>query len=248
MTYRLAAVVVLCLSGLVLAQGSSGLEPVDQAVGDLDALSTSLRQRQAGLRSHGEQSSLFTVPRTLENLNGQVHSITPRASQMPAYYRVGQGYTAEMDRPSYVVKRGKKEHAKNIQPQRDGEYAELIPANTVFVLDASVQQAIHQSGSAPAPVEPVRFDNRIHVEPINRMVDGRSRGPIDARLNNKISNDPNYRVPRQGVPQSMLSNSLTGGAGFSGAASGGAGRPAIRATTPPVSAGSTTSIFANDNG
>lgn len=102
--------------------------PVDQAVGDLDSLSTSMRHVQAGLGVDGYQSRLYRVEPT-----GPLNFNTPPSSH-PAYVRLSPGVVAQVDRLDYVVKRGRKGRAYNVAPQSDGEYLEMVPPNTVFML------------------------------------------------------------------------------------------------------------------
>ena len=138
-SFLLVGLIFSAFASTVLAQA----QPVDQAVADLDQLSTSLRQVNTGLRHDGEHSSLYridprnTQPGSYTTSNGVVHQ--------PIYYRVAPGLTAQMDRSDYIVRRGRKGKAKNITPRMDGEFYETIPANTVFILDPRSQPALQQS-------------------------------------------------------------------------------------------------------
>src|SRR5436190_889208 len=85
-------------------------QPIDQAVGDLDALSTSLRSLERGLRSNGEQSSLYAV-----SAQSVIDGRYDRQNQL---YRVGPGFLARVDRLEYGIKVGKKKWAFDIPPVR----------------------------------------------------------------------------------------------------------------------------------
>lgn len=128
--------------------------PVDQAVGDLDGLSTSLRRREMGLRYDGEQTSLIEIAG--EGLGAKT------------YYRLAPGLRARVDRMDYAVRVGRRDFALNIKPRVDGEFVELIPANTVFELR-------HPLNPPPGPIAQQTgwVDQRITT-----LIDGR----IDTRV------------------------------------------------------------------
>jgi len=169
------------------SQSAGHAQPVDQGVADIDPLSRSMRQVNQGIRSDGEQSSLFMVP------NDPARSIGGSTNAKPVYYRMGPGFTAKMDRGDYVVRVGEKDLGYNIAPRHDGEFLEMIPPNTVFMLDASVDPRIIAPSptpepdlrsfapGGPQPVMPKRVNNQIDGR-VNRMVDRR----IDNRVNNQV--------------------------------------------------------------
>ncbi len=125
--------VLVCSSFLTAqdAQSESQLTPVDQAVGDIDLLSRSLRRPEVGLRLDGEQTSLFMLTPAPDDLRGQ--ALRPGGPQT-TYYRVAPGLRARVNRIDYLVRVGRKEYGLNIQPRVDGEFLELIPADAVFEL------------------------------------------------------------------------------------------------------------------
>ena len=149
---------------------TSEFVPVDQAVGDLDPLSTSLRRVNVGLRSDGEHTSLFQFDRYADQLWFGAHSISAIGSgttSQLAYYRVAPGFQAVVDRVDYAVPVGQNSFRFNVPPVRDNQFIELTPANTVFVL------------TPPAPVTPT-FDYRI-----DRRIDGRIDLRIDGRIHTR---------------------------------------------------------------
>jgi|GEM_PF-5267899 len=163
----ISAVIWLTFAGA--SSAFAQLQPVDQAVGDLDRLSTSLRHVQPGLRHDGEQTSLYTTPQaspaSLPSLN-KTYSLTAPVSQHPAYLRVGPGFTAQMDRPDYIVRRGRKGTASNIAPRRDGEFAEVIPANTVFIINPNSQAPVAAPTNQPQQEEEPQQSQADQKEPL----------------------------------------------------------------------------------
>jgi hypothetical protein len=107
-----------------------GWQPVDQAVGDLDRLSVSQRKVQIGLRYDGEQTSLFRAPRPI----GVPYKPGYGPNGPEPYYRVGPGFIARLPRVDYLVRVDRKHVAYNIQPRHDGEFIELVTADTRFEL------------------------------------------------------------------------------------------------------------------
>src|SRR5262249_38081989 len=134
-------------------------KPVDQGVGDIDAMAVSMRRVEAGLRYTGEQTNLYEVDaRSLYE---------PRYDRQQVYYRIAPGYLMQVDRLDYLVKIGKKQWAYNITPIYDGKFLEIAPTTTIYELRAP--QYLHARKPEMAP------DNRI---------DGRVDGRVDARLGN----------------------------------------------------------------
>lgn len=120
------------------------LVPVDQAVGDLDPLARSQRTIQVGLRSTGEQTALF------ELRPDPAGRTTPGPLiDAPVYYRVGPGFRARVDRLDYLVVTPEQTLGLNSAPRRDGEFYELIPANTVFDLRPSPLAPLPVASAAP---------------------------------------------------------------------------------------------------
>jgi hypothetical protein len=155
MRQALSLLMLLTMTTALVAAPPEQWRPIDQAVEDLDALGTSLRRVEPGLRSDGEQTSLFQTP---ADEFGQ--------SQL---YRVGPGFRARVDRVDYLVRRDRRDVAFNVAPRRDGEFVELAPTQTVYEL-------------TPMPTivapPPPGADARV-----NRQVDGRvgaaaSRGAV----------------------------------------------------------------------
>lgn len=176
-----SGLVILCTFYLpVLAVPSQQLQPVDQAVGDLDPLSVSMRRIEVGLRIDGEQTSLFkTVGR--DSQFGEMQ-----------YYRIGPGFTARVNRMDYLVLRdgGRRSQLDmNIAPRVDGEFLELIPADTLFEIQpldphASSYPLTFEAQPRGRALGPVRTQWRI-----DNAVDTR----IDLRINRRINTDLDRR-------------------------------------------------------
>jgi hypothetical protein len=158
----LVLVILLVLSGAAQAV-PEGWQPVDQAVADLDRLSVSQRKVEVGLRYDGEQTSLFRAPTQVPYRPG----FGPQSDE--PYYRVGPGFIARVTRLDYIVRVGREGTAYNIKPRRDGEFLELVTANTRFEL---------RPLEAIAPRVPLR-----------QLPPARSpqlQGPMDLRLNFQV--------------------------------------------------------------
>jgi len=144
---------------------SNHWQPVDQSVGDLDSLSTSLRRMEPGLLLQGEQTRLFQV-------------VDPLGVDTPYFYRMGAGFRARIDRPQYLVvskqSNGRMDLDLNVTPYRAGQFLELVPLGTVWEIGLPDDD----TGSLAARA------NAAHVEATSKKVteswwDG---GPIDYRL------------------------------------------------------------------
>jgi len=185
----LVAGVLLPCAGLATAQPAgdrAGLEPVDQAVADLDPLARSQRRVEAGLRSDGEQTSLFVMPPRADGAPGQ----------LPRYLRLGPGVQAEIPRGDYLVPINPIHNpagvplATNVAPLQDGLFMEMIPADTVFHLEpidtrigmpapnATTPAADdpHDTGTPDARLDyrvDLRVDHRVHAAPIVQRIEPR---------------------------------------------------------------------------
>lgn len=144
---------------------SNHWRPVDQSVGDLDSLSTSLRRMEPGLLLHGEQTRLFQV-------------VDPLGVDNPYFYRMGAGFRARIDRPQYLVvskqSNDRMDLDLNVTPYRAGQFLELVPPGTVWEIGLPGDDA----GSLAARA------NAAHVEATSKKVteswwDG---GPVDYRI------------------------------------------------------------------
>ncbi len=138
--------------------------PVDQAVGDLDPLGTSLRRLHGGLRSDGEHTSLFRVE-VAPDLD------RPHGRRL-GYYRVAPGLRALVMKQDYLVPLGDKHIGLNIASKHDGVFFELDSADTVYDLRTT---AVTPQTSNLGPDR--RIDGRINARietRINAQVDGRA--------------------------------------------------------------------------
>lgn len=153
--------------------------PIDQAVGDLDALSRSLRQVQAGLRDNGEQTSLFAVPLAAgdDGIGSPLEIYQPTnasaSGQRFRYYRVGPGFRARVQRLDYLVRRGRKSLASNETPRQDGEFLESPGVDAMYELSPvsplSVPSQTSQTPSLPSAAIVGRVDNQINGRVSTRL-------------------------------------------------------------------------------
>jgi hypothetical protein len=151
-----------------------GWQPVDQAVADLDKLSVSQRVVQIGLRYDGEQTSLFRAP-VQPQLSGVPYKPGYGPNGEAPYYRVGPGFIARLPRVDYVVRVGRESSAYNIKPRKDGEFIELVTANTFFELRPLEAIAQKVRPEPPKPASPpvvsgpldLRVDHRVAPKPID---------------------------------------------------------------------------------
>jgi len=169
-------------------------EPVDQGFGDLDPLAGNLRHVEPGLRTIGEQTSLYRV--------------YPDAPfDEPTYQRVGQGFRVRYARPDYLVGSVNDQVELNIAPLEDGRFVELIPPGAIFDL-------------SPRPLVATR---RAASSVQGNYIDGRIDGRVDARVDGRVWQDhramvrrplvaaPSWSRPRRGRPGSTPGSLLQPG-------------------------------------
>lgn len=155
---------VLTLTAFARAQvRQSG--PVDQAVGDLDSLSTSLRRVEPGLGQFNARAALRELPAApwtvgvLPAPNGQ------------RYVYEAPGFRAYMDRPDYLVV-GSSDAGppvrRNVSPGVDGGFLPMAPANLVYDLRPPSVRTL-----PPPELDPhwtdTRLDTRIGPLPTVRL-------------------------------------------------------------------------------
>jgi len=164
-----AAMLSCCLLAAARADGlydpTYTLKPVDQAVADLDPLAVSFRKIDTGLRTDGENTSLFTpAPLPGKQLPPRWMSLEPiRPIESVPYYFISPGVRARVDRINYLV-RNERPHGVdvNVTPRKDGEFIELIPANTVFDLSPDVvRPELDTPKLPPLSNAPARLDLRV---------------------------------------------------------------------------------------
>ncbi len=165
----------LLASSAAYALPPEGVRVVDQAVGDLDPLSNSLRQIEWGLAELGEHGyAMWQVP--LARPTPLADQPTLIAPWMPphhqnVYYRIGGGYRARMTRPSYLIPISKRDALRNITPLRDGQFIEIVTHNTVYELTPT-------PAFLPDPDPDHRPDpNALRLTPLNDRIDGRLPTP-----------------------------------------------------------------------
>jgi len=155
--------------------------PVDQAVGDLDRRSTSLRHIEQGIGVFGQAGALYRR-QGLDPWsagNGQ-----PLAQQ----YQFRQpGFTAWIDQPEYLVLDEFGEMRTNASPSQDGQFLGLIPPNTVFDLTPPTV-----GGWSPQ-------DRAADVGWRDTRISPRIEGRIGTRLSgdgsSQVSNPPGWSFP-----------------------------------------------------
>lgn len=212
-------IVAVCSTALVAqtTQQVQQIQRVDQAVGDLDGLSRSLRQQDGGLRLDGEHTSLYTIPQDkIKQLQvlGQAAQSTG-VQRTNAYLRIAPGVTTQSDQTNYLVphKANSTGLGSNVAPDQDGAFYEKIPANTVFILSPQLPQMVRQSNLNEAQqttqtntqtnkLQPKRVDNRVASRLVNNRVDNRYVGQ---RIDNRVSRLP-YQPQRFHLQQPQKLN------------------------------------------
>ncbi len=168
---------------------AEAIEGVDQGVGDLDVLSHSMRQTQTGLRSDGEGTSLYRI-----KAQDAAAGMLGGAQTQDGFYRVGPGFTAKVDRMTYMVVDPYREKTfnANVQGKRDGQFVEVLPANTVFLLDPRsdpryAQKQLEELERRQTPLAP----NQVVARPIDRQVNRQINTMINGQVkSNKVSDTP----------------------------------------------------------
>ncbi len=168
----LCPTILLALAASAGAQTTPppGWHMVDQGVGDLDPLSTSLRNVRGGLR-YNSPAGLF-APVVLDPAHAPYR---PPGLALPLYYRVEPGVRAKVERIDYLIPLGHGAYGLNINHQ-DGRFIELAGPNTVFDLTpvpvGQIAPTPVQVPTAPTPALDARIDGRI---------DARIDGRVNAR-------------------------------------------------------------------
>ena len=178
-TLKILITIVALTTTIASAQPHGDLQPVDQAVADLDLLATSLRHIQTGLRTDGEQTSLFVLKPSPTNAFDTPGQTPPPwgINEQPVYYRIGPGFQAKVDRMDYLIRTGKRQFEINIKPLRDGEFFEMIPANTVFDL-------------TPRTTTPTI--DRPQSTATDRRIDARLDLRVDTRVDGNVNSLPPF--------------------------------------------------------
>ncbi len=177
----IATLTVLAVATAGAAAPPADWQPVDQAVGDLDPLTSSMRVIQPGLRTIGEQTSLFRV---------ETDAVTGLTLNKTSYVRVGTGFRARYDRPDYLVIVDRRHFDRNIAPRFDGEFVELVPPNTVYDLtplpSVTTTPAVSKFAAVGPRIDP-RIDGRIYTGVSGRVYagDGRIRPSLRPMLNRR---------------------------------------------------------------
>lgn len=143
-----------------------GPTPVDQAVGDLDALSTSQRRIEAG--NFHDRSGLWRLPKG---------TYLPGLGDQPTYVHQEPGVRAFIRRPEYLtwnpdVSGTADGLTLNAGPKVDGAFRPIIPPDTVFDLTHRPNLLRQRPEQDPNWVDR-RIDGRVrpmNLEPLNMRV------------------------------------------------------------------------------
>ena len=141
----LACVWVFCTTitaTSVLAQGTLDGEPdvMDRAVSDTDPMAATLRYNARGMTNVGTMSRVQTPGSTFgQQASVYIDPATGLSGRTRAYKLEGQGFTAYLNRPLYIVRKEEWETGKSrtdVAPKadRDGEWVSMIPPDTVYDL------------------------------------------------------------------------------------------------------------------
>lgn len=170
---RLSALAILFLAAPALGQvAADASRPVDQAVGDLDPLSHSLRVVDPGLAQFSRRNALQRLP------DGSAMPLN--LPGMPTYVYREPGVRAYIRRPEYLTYNPEAGGiALNAAPAVDGMYRALVPADTVFDLTGeTVRRPTADTAADPNWIDR-RLDTRIGrlgPSPLTTRVDARYTG------------------------------------------------------------------------
>jgi len=157
-----AVIASTCLTCAPQTHGeeANNWQPVDQSVSDLDLRAVSTRHVERGIGVFGQTGSLFQRPTTAGwYIDGQHITQTYQFRQ--------PGYTALIDRPEYLVQDGFGEMFLNTAPERDGQFIDLVPPNTVYDLSNSLYHVY------------IPFENAYENDAVSPRVDTRVQGWVD---------------------------------------------------------------------
>lgn len=192
-----------------------GPQPVDQAVGDLDPLSASLRWLEPGNALHSSRVRLTESPHAA-GLDGAPRFDADAGMAMPGRYRYSApGVQAMFDRPDYIVRTGpgRRDFATNVSPMYDGALIERVPAGTVFDLrpETALRHLMPQHAPRSAASDhwqDRRIDGRIDTQ-LHHGSDDRSARrnrhipadtPIPSRINRRFAPEPTDAAPTEPAP------------------------------------------------
>lgn len=163
--------------------------PVDQAVADLDPLTTSLRQQEWGLWEYGQDTSLLEVndprPQVFADqpyLMQDRHGVHDRL-----YYRIGRGYRARVPRSDYLIpiSRKWKIYDRNVPPVHDRDFIELVPTGAVFELSPQ-PMFVPGSTQTQEPPPPEQAGGMLIDDQPAVRIDGRIDGRVDGRIDGRF--------------------------------------------------------------
>ena len=208
----LAAAILLWVSAVTAAQRVPPLQPVDQAVSDLDPLSTSLRWVEPG-------NAVFSHRVRIHQLRGQPAIDPTTGLALPREYLFrAPGVRARIDRPQYLVlspfSTPKKPRLdQNVSPALDGGLIEVIGPNTIFDL---VPRPIITTSTHGLDRPAARIDARLDTRINSRLhtAIGKPLGPWSPatttmpRWLNRIGSS-DLSVPTSSAPYKATETNLT---------------------------------------
>jgi len=179
MQFSWLPVIVLLMSGVVAAAESItgnepfALKPVDQAVEDLDPLSAGLRHVDPGNALFSDRVSLYQPLYSTQwpQQPSQWANTTIGIDLGSRYQYRMQGMQAFIDQPEYISQNASEEYGFNFSPAKDGQFIEIIPANTIFNLIP--EHELMTPTPIQQPYNPYRLDTQL---------DGRLDLRIDSRI------------------------------------------------------------------
>lgn len=145
MAMAVVGALVLSFATQVAAQNQVDGQPdvMDRAVSDIDPMAANLRYVDTEMQAAGTMTRLQT-PFASFAKQGTVYidPATGLSGRTRPYKLEGQGFTAYLHRPLYMVSkerwekvRGEKQNARtDYAPRKDGEWLALIPPDTVYDL------------------------------------------------------------------------------------------------------------------
>ncbi|MFA9479573.1 hypothetical protein ACERK3_14885 [Phycisphaerales bacterium AB-hyl4] len=143
---------------------------IDQGVGDLDPVGTSLRRLEPGNAMHSTRVRLHRQPGAGDN-PGQPQIDPTTGLALPSMYRYSApGVNALFDRPDYVMKTGtgSRDMARNVAARPDGAFIEAVPAGTIFDLrpESAYQHlmAPFHTHTEPEDWQDMRVDHRYRID------------------------------------------------------------------------------------
>lgn len=178
----LCVVAVACVPALAeQAPDPAQLQPVDQAVSDIDPMVNSLRVVEKGLSYLGDQSRLYK-PVSLNVVDTPAAHSIALAPVNSVYYRTGPGYLVRVPRVNYLVRWPTGDITSNQTPGVDGQYREIIPNDMVYLIDQiPLRSELTVTYNPVPPSEDRSINSRVDPQRLDLRVDRRVDMRVEAR-------------------------------------------------------------------